>query len=134
MRKTVILCDRCKKEIVGYPILISPVVVDRGTGDILEDYRPEEFNSREYCESCTEKIMAAALGLVEKKEFKELSLEETKENRGIKESKEVTIDEEKAGQPDEEDKQKKEPKQDGAAKKKTGHWKNNGAEKCRLDK
>lgn len=82
MRKTVILCDRCRKEIEGHPIMIRPVTTDRETGDIIEDWRPEEFKKRDYCVDCAEIIMAAAQGMAEKKRFRDLF--ESDPDKGLK--------------------------------------------------
>lgn len=77
MRKTVILCDRCRKEIEGLPIMIQPVTTDRETGDIAEDWRPDEFKKTDYCEECAERIMAVAVGMVENKGFRSLFSEKS---------------------------------------------------------
>ena len=73
MRKMIVLCDRCNKEIGGNPIRINPAIADRKSGDILDDWRKEEFMSRDYCTECAERIMAVAIGMVEKEDFRSLS-------------------------------------------------------------
>lgn len=117
MRKTVVLCDRCKKEIAGLPILIKPVTTDTETGDILEDWRPEEFKNRDYCKCCAEKIMAAAVGLVKNEEFEKSLLEATKENSRIVETQELTRTVRKEAEPDKRENLTAELKQNGSTKK-----------------
>lgn len=79
MRIQKIVCDRCGKEITGYPVEIFPQYVDRENGeeswpdqdDLLPDWA-EKMQNTEFCERCTEKIVRFALGgLKENPEFEQ---------------------------------------------------------------
>lgn len=79
MRIQKIVCDRCGKEITGYPVEIFPQFVDRETGhetwpdndDPLPDWA-EKMEDREFCVECTKKIVRYALGgLKENSEFEQ---------------------------------------------------------------
>ena len=79
MRIQKIVCDRCGKEITGYPVEIFPRYVDRECGeeswpdrdDPLPDWA-EKMRNTEFCERCTEKIVRFALGgLKENPEFEQ---------------------------------------------------------------
>lgn len=70
MRVVKILCNRCKKEIKGYPVALIPVFTDRGTGDEIPDDagrapQEKEQEGKDYCLSCTEKIISFANNMVE---------------------------------------------------------------------
>ena len=77
MRTVVISCDRCGKEIKGYPVKIVTEYVDRQTGDIWPDNDErlpewaEKTLDKDFCEDCTRKIVRFALGgLKENQDFK----------------------------------------------------------------
>ncbi len=69
MRIQKIVCDRCGKEITGYPVEIFPQYVDREHGeeiwpdndDPLPD-RAESMIEKEFCVECTKRIVRFALG------------------------------------------------------------------------
>lgn len=93
MRTVVISCDRCGKEIKGYPVKIVTEYVDRETGDILPDNDErlpewaEKTLDKDFCEDCTRKIVRFALGgLKENPEFKkavdDMVNSDTPPNRG----------------------------------------------------
>lgn len=85
MRTIVISCDRCGKEIKGYPIKIVPEYTGRENDDILPDDLPfpdgvEKILAKEFCEHCAKKITRYALtGLKENPEF-EKAVEEMVED------------------------------------------------------
>ena len=76
MRTVVISCDRCGKEITGYPVRIIPEYVERESGDLCPELDegfpelPEKIRDRDFCEKCTDKIVRYALGgMKENEEF-----------------------------------------------------------------
>lgn len=77
MRTVVISCDRCGKEIKGYPVKIVPEYVDRETGEPWPDSDgqfpewAEKIMDKDFCEDCARKIVRFAIGgLKENPEFK----------------------------------------------------------------
>ena len=76
MRTVVISCDRCGKEITGYPVRIISEYVDRESGELwlgqdekLPDLS-EKIRDRDFCEKCTGKILRYAMGgMKENEEF-----------------------------------------------------------------
>lgn len=66
MRKTVIKCDRCGKEIPAYPFRLVPYQNERETGDILGN-QPYEKTEKEwdYCRECIGRILEFAHNRVE---------------------------------------------------------------------
>lgn len=68
MRTVVISCDRCGKEITGYPVRIMAEYVDRESGELysgLGEEFPDSFEKirgRDFCEKCVGKIARYALG------------------------------------------------------------------------
>lgn len=77
MRQIRILCDRCSREISGYPVRIVPEQVDRDSGDSYPDNNrlpewAEKILDKDFCVACTEKIVRYALGGMKKNpEFEE---------------------------------------------------------------
>lgn len=64
MRKTFIYCDKCRAEIMGYPVRIIPEYYDRDNGR-YEPYLEqkmvvppwvERMLNKEFCEGCAQKI------------------------------------------------------------------------------
>ncbi|MBD5456192.1 MAG: hypothetical protein HDR23_06930 [Lachnospiraceae bacterium] len=77
MRTTVILCDRCGKEIAGNPVKIIAECVDRENADLGPDNGEkfpegaEGLSDKDFCENCAGKIVRCALGgMKENPEFK----------------------------------------------------------------
>lgn len=85
MRTIVISCDRCGKEIKGYPVKIIPGYAGRENEDILPDDIPfpdwgEEILAKDYCEQCAERIVRYAFGGMKKNPEFEKAVEEMMEN------------------------------------------------------
>lgn len=68
MRTVRISCDRCGREITGYPVKIAPEYVDRESGEVWPDTGEklpewaEKLCGKDFCESCVEKVVRYALG------------------------------------------------------------------------
>lgn len=66
MRVQKILCDRCGKEIEGFPVQVVAEFVDRETGESTAgetDYIPEDAEAllgKEFCVECTKRITGRA--------------------------------------------------------------------------
>ena len=77
MRQVKILCDRCGREIEGYPVKVIPELADRDNDELLPEnvHHPEwmeKIQDKDFCEACTEKIVRYALGGMKKNsEFEE---------------------------------------------------------------
>lgn len=77
MRTIMISCDRCGKEITGYPVKITPEHVGRENEELQPDNGEqlpewaEKILDKDFCAKCTEKIVRYALGgMKENPEFK----------------------------------------------------------------
>lgn len=58
MRKTIILCDKCGKEIEKNPARLVIEHVDRSTGETVDDtYKDENTPKEEYCEECIKSML-----------------------------------------------------------------------------
>lgn len=58
MRKTIILCDKCGKEIEKNPARLVIEHVDRSTGETVDDtYKDENTPKEEYCEGCIKSML-----------------------------------------------------------------------------
>lgn len=67
MRQIRILCDRCGREVEGYPVKIIPELTDRDNDELIPEnvQSPEwveKIQDKDFCEACTEKIVRYALG------------------------------------------------------------------------
>lgn len=69
MRKIVIKCDRCGKEIEGNPIKIIPEYAHRESGDLWPDGNTkdniayeQEMIDKDFCEECVRKILRYSQG------------------------------------------------------------------------
>lgn len=77
MRQIRILCDRCGREVEGYPVKIIPELTDRDNDKLIPEnvQSPEwveKIQDKDFCEACTEKIVRYALGGMKKNpEFEE---------------------------------------------------------------
>lgn len=81
MRTVKITCNRCGKEITGYPVSLVPVYTERNSQTVLSQDKkekngiPEEApqqraqGTKDYCEDCTVKILAFANGMVINEKF-----------------------------------------------------------------
>ncbi|MBD5461492.1 MAG: helix-turn-helix domain-containing protein [Lachnospiraceae bacterium] len=77
MRTIMISCDRCGKEITGYPVKITPEHTGRKNDELQPDNGgklpewAEKILDKDFCVKCTEKIVRYALGgMKENPEFK----------------------------------------------------------------
>jgi hypothetical protein len=76
MKKITIYCDRCGKEIKGYPMKLDCEYIDRVDGSAVQHEMPkaikdlmcDEFE-RDYCEGCMEEILGFARINVDAKTF-----------------------------------------------------------------
>lgn len=85
MRTVVISCDRCGREITGYPVMIAAEYVDRESGDFLEPGEAlpdlsEKIKGRDFCEKCAGKIARYALGGMKENEEFAKAVEEMAKN------------------------------------------------------